>query len=119
MIDYLPVFLLIAIALALSVGMIVASALLGPRRKTGRKLSAYECGMSPKGDTRHPFLVSYYLTAMIFILFDVEVIFMYPWAVTYLNMAPMWFGLIEMVFFILILVAGYFYAWKKGAFEWD
>ena len=117
--EYLPVILLILFALANAVGMIVASALLGPRRKNLRKSSPYECGVKPVGDARHHFLVSYYMVAMIYILFDIEVIFMYPWAVVFLDMSPRLFAFYEMGLFIVILLAGYLYAWKKGAFEWD
>jgi NADH-quinone oxidoreductase subunit A len=119
MTDTLAILLIILFALAMSGGMVLLSALLGPRHKTKRKISPYECGMKPTGDARHHFSISFYMVAMIFILFDIEVIFMYPWAVVFLDMSPKLFAFIEMALFIAILLAGYLYAWKKGALEWD
>ena len=117
--DYFPIIILMVAALLLAGGLIFLSHLLGPRRSTHQKTSPYECGIDPKGDARQHFSISFYLVAMLFILFDVEIIFLYPWAVVFLNMSPKLYAFFEMVIFIVILMAGYLYAWKKGAFEWD
>src|SRR3712207_5366789 len=97
--------------------MIVASRFLGPQKPDPRKLQPYECGMTPIGGARVRFSVKFYLIAMLFILFDVEAIFLYPWAVVHRQLG--WFGLVEMAIFMAILVVGYIYIWKRGAFEWD
>ena len=93
------------------------SYLLGPRHPSKVKLNAYECGIEPTGDARQRFSVKFFLVAMVFILFDVEVIFLYPWAVTFFKLGLI--GLIEMLIFIALFVVAYVYAWKKGALEWD
>ena len=117
--EYIPIIILMGFALLMAGGMLLFSHLLGPRKPSHKKEIPYECGVDSKGDARQHFSVSFYMVAMLFILFDVEVIFLYPWAVIFLNMSPKLYALIEMGVFILILLAGYLYAWKRGAFEWD
>jgi len=121
LIQYIPVVILGIVAVGFAVGALVASVLLG---KTGRrskiKDTAYECGMLPVGDGSTRLSVKFYLVAMLFILFDIEVVFLYPWAVIYRGMlvqnAPMIVG--SMAVFMFILFVGYLYALKKGAFDW-
>ena len=117
MIEYFPILVLFVFAFCIAVGMIIASALFGPHRTTSIKSMPYECGVTPTGNARSRFSVKYYLIAMLFIIFDIEVAFLYPWAVVFMDLKI--FGLIEMGIFILILLVGFIYAWKKGALEWD
>lgn len=114
--NYIPVLVFLAILIALSGTMLLLSYLLGQHKKTREKLMPYECGMTPTGDARQRFSVRFYLVAMIFILFDVEVVFLYPWAVIYRELKM--FGFIEMLLFVLIVVAGFAYLWKKGVLDW-
>jgi len=93
----------------------------GVKRPNREKLEPYECGITPVGDARRSFSVSFYLVGMLFILFDVEAVFLYPWAVVFKSLiaAPgRWYGFIEMALYIAILLAGYVYIWKKGALDW-
>ncbi|MBI1955351.1 MAG: NADH-quinone oxidoreductase subunit A, partial [Acidobacteria bacterium] len=99
--NYIPILLMLAVVALLAGGMIALSYLLGPRRPTRQKLTAYECGIAPTGDARQRFSVKFYLVAMVFILFDVEVIFLYPWAVIYRELKL--FGFVEMLLFILLV----------------
>jgi NADH-quinone oxidoreductase subunit A len=96
--------------------ILLVSSLVGWRRPSRAKSSPYECGVRPTGDARQPFSVKFYLVAMVFILFDVEAIFLYPWAYVYRELG--WFGFAEMMVYILILLAGYIYLWKKGTLDW-
>lgn len=114
---YFPILLYIMIGLAFGVFTLFFGALLRPNRPNPEKLSPYECGNPPFMDARQRVFVRYYLIAVLFVLFDLEAVFLYPWAVVYNKIGL--FGLIEMVLFILILLVGYVYAWRKGAFEWD
>lgn len=114
--NYIPILLMLAVVALLACGMIALSYLLGPRRPTREKLTAYECGMPPTGDARQRFSVKFYLVAMVFILFDVEVIFLYPWAVIYRELKL--FGFVEMLLFILLVAAGFAYLWRKGVLDW-
>jgi len=116
-VNYLPIVVFIAIAIAFGGVTILLGNLLRPSRKYKAKLTPYESGSIPYSDARIPFPLRYYLIAMIFVVFDIETVFMYPWAVTYGKLGL--YGLIEMVLFIGVLLVGYFYAWKKGALEWD
>jgi len=119
--QYAPVLMLAAVAILFSVGTLVASALLGKRaRRTAVKDTAYECGMLPSGDGRARLSVRFYLVAMLFILFDIEVVFLYPWAVNFKGMIGKQPGLIlgGMAAFMLVLFIGYLYALKKDAFDW-
>lgn len=115
--DYGPVVLFMAVAAAFGAGTLVFSYLIHPRIASAEKLSAYECGSEPISDARMPFPVRYYIIAMLFVIFDVELVFLYPWAVAFDKIGL--FGLIEMIIFIFLFVAAYAYAWRKGALEWD
>ena len=116
---YVPLLWMMGIAGVKALGGVGASAILGPRRYNRAKLEAYECGIQPTpqpmGGGRFP--VKYYLTAMLFIVFDIEIVFLYPWAVTF-DMLGI-FGLVEMLLFIATLLAAYFYVWRRGGLEWD
>lgn len=114
---YFPVLIQIIIAIAVAGGMIGASALLGRHVRDAVKFSPYESGMKPVGSARERFSVKFYLVAMVFILFDVEAVFLYPWAVVYRELKL--FGFFEMLLFILIVLCGYFYIWKKGVLDWS
>ena len=113
---YVPILIQFVVVLALGGAILGASALVGKKRPTREKLAPYECGIPPVGDARERFSVSFYLVGMLFILFDVEAVFLYPWAVVYKELR--WFGFFEMLLYIVILLAGYLYAWKKGALDW-
>ena len=114
---YFPMFLLIFFVIAMALGMVGLSYIIGKRVRTKEKLSTYECGNVPTEDARGRFSVKFYLVAILFIIFDIEVVFLYPWAVIYRKLAL--FGLIEMGIFLFILLAGYFYIIKKGALDWE
>ncbi len=115
--DYIPVLVQLIAVVAVAGGILGASALVGKKRPTREKLSPYECGSVPVGNARERFSISFYLVGMLFILFDVEAVFLYPWAVVYKSLK--WFGFIEMFVYIAILLAGYLYLWKKGALDWS
>lgn len=120
---YAPLVVHLLIAVVLASLLTSLSVLIGWRRPNRAKQQAYECGMEPTGDAREPFSVKFYLVAMVFILFDVEAIFLYPWAYIYKDMIKMtgaahWYGFVEMMIYIGILLVGYFYLWKKGALDW-
>ena len=115
--EYLVLLIMLAVAAGLAGALLLLSALLGPRKPTPEKLRPYECGTIPLEDANKSTWVRFYLIAMLFILFDMEVIFLYPWAVVYRRLSV--FGLGEMAAFIGVLVLGYVYAWRKGALEWD
>jgi NADH-quinone oxidoreductase subunit A len=114
---YLPIAILFLLTTVLAFVVIGLSALLGPRRGSKRKLMPYESGMSPIGSAMRRMPVRFYLVAMIFILFDIEIVFMLPYALIFRDLGI--FGLVEMGTFIGILLVGLIYAWKAGAFEWD
>ena len=114
---YLPLLIHILFALAIGGGMILLSELLGERRPSRSKNQAYECGITPTGDARGRFSVKFYLVAMLFILFDVEVVFLYPWAVIFRDLKM--FGFWEMLVYIGIVLVGFFYIWKKGVLDWN
>jgi len=116
-IDYLPLLIIFATAGLIAVIAIAMPSLLGPKNPNKMKQEPIESGMIPFSDARRRFPVQYYMVALMFILFDIEIIFLYPWAVM-LNKLKV-FGLIEMGVFLLILLIGYAYVWKKGAFEWE
>ena len=116
-IEYLPIAILVLIAVILAGVVIGLGHLFGPRRPTSRKSMPYESGMRPIGPGTRRMPVRFYLIAVLFILFDIEVIFFLPWAVVFRKLGL--FGLVEMFIFILILSVGYIYAWKKGALEWE
>lgn len=114
--NYVAVVVDLAIILAVVGGMLLLSYLLGQHKRTRAKLMPYECGVTPTGDARQRFSIRFYLVAMIFILLDVEVVFLYPWAVIYRELKL--FGFVEMLLFVLIVVAGFAYLWKKGVLDW-
>ena len=114
---YFPILLFIFIALAFGVVTLVLSHLVQPKYPEPEKLSTYECGSEPFSDARMPFPVRYYIFAMLFVIFDIEVIFLYPWAVVFKKIGVI--GLVEMMIFIGLFVVAYVYAWRKGALEWD
>src|SRR5689334_3962774 len=113
---FLPVLIMIALGVAFAGGSIVLSQFLGPRKPTPEKLAPYECGMPPVGDARERQSVKFYLVAMIFLLFDIEVAFLYPWAVAFRDLG--WPGFVQVVLFMFLLLAGYVYVWRKGALDW-
>ncbi|MHC1764818.1 MAG: NADH-quinone oxidoreductase subunit A [Verrucomicrobiia bacterium] len=120
--QYLPVLMLLALAVVFSFGVLIASVLLGKKgTRSKAKDTPYECGMLPIGEASHRLSVRFYLVAMLFILFDIEVVFLYPWAVVYREMLQTQANLIfgSMITFIGILFVGYLYALKKGAFDWQ
>ena len=116
MVQYLPIFIFVAVAVSFPVVTFVASRLLRPFRPNRTKYKPYECGIEPMTEARDRYSVQYYIISVLFVIFDVEMIFLFPWAVRYRELA--FFGFMEMLVFILILVVGYAYAWKKGALEW-
>ena len=115
--QYLPIGLMFIVALGFVGTTILGTHLLGPRRKTKIKLDPFECGIEAKGNARLPFNIKYFLVAILFVLFDVEVIFMYPWAVNFKALGIP--GFIEMILFIGFLLVGFFYLLKKGALKWE
>ena len=114
---YIPVLLVIAFVVANAILMLGLSHVLSSYRFTAVKLTPYESGMPVLGDARERFSVKFYLVAMVFILFDIEAIFLYPWAVVYRQLKM--FGFIEMLIFIVLVLVGFFYVWKKGALDWS
>ncbi len=115
--SYIPIFIFVVIAIAFSVITLLLAWSVNAEKPTKVKLEPYECGIEASGDARDRYSIRYYLIAMLFVIFDVETVFMFPWAVSLDQLAL--FGLIEMLLFLFILVVGYFYAWKKGALEWQ
>lgn len=113
---YLPLLMHSTVAAALAGAIVLLSWLIGYRRPTRAKMEPYECGMTAVGDTREPFAVKFYLVAMLFILFDVEAVFLYPWAVILRELKM--FGFWEMLVYIVIVLVGFFYVWKKGVLDW-
>jgi NADH-quinone oxidoreductase subunit A len=115
--DFLPIMMQFAFALGFVVVTMLATHLIGPKRKTKNKLDAFECGIESVGNARNPFSIKYFLTAILFVLFDVEVIFMYPWAVNFKALG--WDGFIEMLVFMAFLLLGFFYVIKRKALDWE
>ncbi len=109
--------IMLAIGAAMALAFITVSHLLSPKSTNPNKGLPYECGVLPKADARAPFNVHYYLVAVLFVLFDLEAVFIYPWAVALRSLGTV--ALAEMFFFMVILLVGYIYAWKKGVFEWE
>jgi len=116
-VEYLPIALMFVVALGFVATTMIATHALGPKRKTKTKLDAFECGIESQGNARIPFNIKYFLIAILFVLFDVEVIFMYPWAVNFKELGVT--GFIEMITFIALLLVGFFYLIKKGALKWE
>ena len=121
--EYLPTLLFLIVATGIGIALMVIGRFIGPRRPDAQKLSPYECGFEAFEDARMKFDVRYYLIAILFILFDLEVAFLLPWATIFREIVATesvkWFGFIEMLVFIAILVVGFVYAWAKGALDWE
>ena len=113
---WLSILIMIALGAGFALTSIVLSNLLGPRKPTPEKMAPYECGMPPVGDARERQSVKFYLVAMIFLLFDIEVAFLYPWAMALRDLG--WNGLVQVLLFMALLLAGYVYVWRKGALDW-
>ena len=114
--DYLPLFMMLALSAVFAAMSAVVSGFLAPRKPTPAKLMAYECGIVPEREPVERFPVKFYLIAMIFVLFDIEIIFMYPWAVIFHELKL--FGFVEMLLFVVILLVAYAYVWRKGVLDW-
>src|SRR5687767_12989309 len=114
---YAPILILLGVSLLNAVGMIAASHLVSPYRPTAAKLDPYESGMIPLGNTRERFSVKFYMVAILFIVFDIETVFLVPWGVLFRQLGL--FGFIEMLIFMAVLLVGFVYIWKKGALQWD
>ncbi len=114
---YLPLLIHFLVVILLASAIVTLSWIIGYRKPTRAKLSPYECGMTPVGDARERFSVKFYLVAMLFILFDIEAVFLYPWAVVYRELKL--FAFFEMFVFIVLILCGFFYIWKKGALDWS
>jgi NADH-quinone oxidoreductase subunit A len=114
---YLPVLIILLIAAFIGLLIVLLSTFLSHGHRTKVKLMPYECGMDPVGDARRRFSVRFFLMGMLFIVFDIELIFLFPWATVYRSL--MLFGFVEMLIFVLVLLLGLIYVWKKGALEWE
>ena len=115
--EYLPTLLFLIVATGIGVALIVIGNVIGPKRPTAEKLSPYECGFAAFEDAHMQFDVRYYLIAILFIVFDLEIAFVFPWALVFRELGV--FGLVEMGVFLTLLVIGFAYVWKKGALEWE
>ena len=115
--EYLPILLFLFVAVVIAVALLTIGWLLGPKRPSAEKLSPYECGFAAFEDARMQFDVRYYLIAILFIVFDLEIAFVFPWALVFRELGV--FGLVEMGVFLALLVIGFVYVWKKGALEWE
>ena len=115
--EYLPILLFLIVSTGIGIALLVLGTLLGPRRPESEKLSPYECGFEAFEDARMRFDVRYYLIAILFIAFDLEIAFVFPWAVIFHSLGQI--GLVEMGVFLGLLILGFVYAWKKGALEWE
>ena len=115
--DYLSIIIFVFVALGLSIGFIVLNFLFSPKNPDPEKLSAYECGFEAFGDSRMEFDVRFYLVAILFIIFDLEIAFLYPWAISLGSIGPL--GFWSMMIFLFVLTIGFVYEWKKGALDWD
>jgi NADH-quinone oxidoreductase subunit A len=117
LLDYLPIFIMFTIAAGFALFILFLTHRVGPKRKTANKLEAFECGIEGQGNARVPFSIKYFLVAILFVLFDVEVIFMYPWAANFKALGLL--GVIEVFSFIAILLVGFYYMVSKGALKWE
>jgi NADH-quinone oxidoreductase subunit A len=113
---WIPILIMMGLGVAFGAGSVIMSHLLGPRKPTPEKVAPYECGMPPVGDARERHPVKFYLVAMIFLLFDIEVAFLYPWSMALRDLR--WAGFIQIVVFFAVLLAGYVYVWRKGVLDW-
>ena len=117
MTGFLPILIMIGLGVGFAAGSVALSQFLGPRKPTPEKLAPYECGMPAVGDARDRQSVKFYLVAMIFLLFDIEVAFLYPWAVAFKDLGMT--GFVQVLSFFGLLTTGYIYVWRKGAFDWS
>ena len=115
--EYLPILIFLAIALALGLILLLSATIIAVRNPDSEKVSAYECGFEPFNDSRMEFDVRFYLVAILFIIFDLEIAFLFPWAISLGSIG--WFGFISMMIFLAILTIGFIYEWKKGALDWE
>ena len=115
--NYLTIIIFLGISLVLSIGFIVLNLLASPKNPDPEKLSAYECGFEPFNDSRMEFDIRFYLVAILFIIFDLEIAFLFPWAISLGNIGI--FGFVSMMIFLSILTVGFIYEWKKGALDWE
>ena len=115
--NYLTIIIFLAIALMLSLGFLILNFAFSPKNPDPEKLSAYECGFEPFNDSRMEFDIRFYLVAILFIIFDLEIAFLFPWAITLGNLGL--FGFFSMMLFLFILTIGFIYEWKKGALDWE
>ena len=115
--SYVPILIQFFVAAGFVVFVLVATHLLGPKRHGKRKDATFECGLDSVGNARNPFSIRYFMTAILFVLFDVEIIFMYPWAVNFKSLG--WFGFVEMFIFLTLLMAGFYYVLLKGVLKWE
>ena len=115
--EYLPVLLFLLVSIIFSLGVLSLSFLISPKKPNNEKLSPYECGFEPFDDARTKFDIRFYLVALLFIIFDLEVAFLFPWAISLKNIGL--FGYTSMMIFLIILTIGFIYEWKKGALEWE
>jgi NADH-quinone oxidoreductase subunit A len=114
---FLPILIMIVLGLGFAAAMVGLSQLVGPRKPTPEKSAPYECGMPPVGDARERQSVKFYLVAMIFLLFDIEIAFLYPWAMAFRDLGPV--AYFQILFFFALLTTGYIYVWRKGVFDWS
>lgn len=117
LVGYGPLLLMFIAAMGLAGVLLTVSTLAGRRKQSRVKDQPYECGVNPTGNAREPFAVHFYMVGLVFILFDIEAIFLYPWALVYRGLG--WFGFVEMIVYIIILLSGYIFLWKKGALDWN
>jgi len=117
MVEYVPILVMIGFAVVIAALIVGASHILGHKISKKAKLATYECGMQTIGPSRMKMNIRYYIVAMLFLIFDIEIMFLYPWAVVTGSLKM--FGFLTMLFFVFILFIGYLYVWKKGALEWD
>ncbi len=117
MTEYLPILIFLILAFAISVGAIFTSLVVGKKNSYSEKNSTYECGFDPFDDSRSKFEVKFYLVAILFIIFDLEIIFLFPWAIAFDEIGL--FGFLSMMFFLLVLTIGFIYEWMKGALDWN
>lgn len=116
--DYIPILLIFALGLILALALVIMSSILGTKKPSQVKLMPYECGVDPVGSARDRYSVKFYLVGMIFLLFDIEAVFLIPWAVVFNSMSK-WLIYGEMMVFMVVLLVGYAYVWRKGLFEWN
>ncbi len=115
--EYIPILLILILSIILAGAMLFISSVIGPKRQANRKLAPYESGMAPTGDTRGRFSIKYYMVGALFILFDVEVVFLFAWAVVFKELGLIAF--IEIIVFLAVILGGYFYVLKTGALDWE